>query len=588
MSENWECSGGKTGYVYLSGSQLPPPHSKWEEVVLPKGTLQIRSTAISWEDGSKHVRRKWVDLEKGDLFRLNYDLQFRPLYRLCGPAIAGCRPCMSASTNYNAMKAFCCRVMRRPAPPAPGIWRWIRKFVALLLPEHNTPPREMTIEEWLDSMPSDRKVPLRKAFELYKRTGWVKKYAEFHSFIKLELLPFFSKDELGIVPLTDMVDRLINAPHDVTHVIAGPRIKPYTAWLKKQWHHENFIFYGSTTPQKLQLWLDAVVESGNNLVFWSDYTMFDTSHNCATWDFMERFYNQHKHCEDFQKVLRAWRLPVGTLKDFKYRVLDPFNASGRDDTALANAILNGFAMVLSVSASWYGVALQDVQLHHILDIATHLRLSVCGDDALGFLPFRGIAHAEKFVETTRENIAKFGFKAKMFWSDRLEDAVYLGHRPLPFNGKWYWTKTIGRCLYKLGWQSAIKGDASAYFRGICEMHSVISPHVPIISDICKSWLAATDGAKTTKFVFDENKPWQRMGEVNPGRYFPDTLDACARAYTVRKYKGGYFENESHVTARQLTADAIRDCISYIRAQINGEPCVLDHWVLRHMVLVDEL
>ena len=232
---------------------VPRPPDKWEEVEIPRGTLQIRATERLWETGAQR-RAKWVDLEKGDLERLRLEVSTRPVARLVGPTISGAYPLVSATTNYNAMKAFCCRVLRRPPPPRGGLWRWAAQFRSLLLPGFpGNMPAEMSVPDWLASMPPERRVPLTQAYELYLRTGWTKKYEDFHSFVKTEFLPRNSKEPWGLAPLRDVVDRLINAPHDVTHVIAGPKIKPYTAWLKQQWHHENYIFYGSAIPSCVPL-----------------------------------------------------------------------------------------------------------------------------------------------------------------------------------------------------------------------------------------------------------------------------------------------------------------------------------------------
>lgn len=396
----------------------------------------------------------------------------------------------------------------------------------------------------------------------------------------------FEKNGLDLLPLRAMVDRLINAPHDVTHCIAGPKIKPYMAWLKSQWSYDSSLFYGGTTPDKLQAWLTRATSCGPKLVFWSDYSMFDASHNVDTWHFVEEFYQQHRHDVDFMRVLEVWRLPTGTIGDLRYqgRVM---NASGRDDTALANALLNGIAMMLSVTAAWFRKPLRDVRISDLEAIKSELLLSVCGDDALGFLPACDDARALEFITDARAHLTAFGFKAKMFCSSRFEDAVYLGHRPLPVNGLWYWSRTIGRCIYKLGWQLGTRGDPSAHFLGIAAMHSQCSSHVPVLSDICKTWLSTRKGAKINHWKPDPNKPWERMGLFGPENYADDTIEALARAYTVEKTA---LRGDLDLAGTIVTAASVRECINYVCEVVReaaGRPCVLDHWLLRHMVVVDE-
>lgn len=585
--EGHEVNSGLVGLIYSPGQQYPPPDSKLSTVSLKPGAVKIRAAATSLGIGTSRRRKRWIDLEVTDLSFLSQETPVPRLqYRLAGPAISGCYPMVSAPSNYNRFKALLCRVFRKPPPTNPYLWKWAGKFRHLLLPEYDFPPPEMTIADWIQSMPSRRRKALEEARRLYEHTGWTDKYVTFHAFIKEELLPGFRKERDFIAPLETMVDRLINAPHDVTHIIAGPKIKPYLCWLKKQWHWDNYLFYASVGPDKLQNWLDKVTSFGERLVFWSDYSMFDASHNAHTWDFVEHFYRQHFGDLDFLTVLAAWRAPGGKLGDLKYQA-GVMNASGRDDTALANAILNGFAMMLSVTAAWFKIPLTKVTVGHIYRISSDLQLAVCGDDALGFLPWIGFDEALGFVERARAHLTSFGFSAKMFCSNRFEDAVFLAHRPLPVGGRYYWAKTLGRCLYKLGWQVGIKPDPAAEFNGVCQMYVNCASHVPILSDIAKTWLEARQGSKVNKWFADPERPWELMGTFGPDHYDDQTLDALARAYSLGRSR---IRSDLEVADTFVTRADILDCISHVTSVVRecgGRPCVLDHWLLAHMVAVDE-
>jgi hypothetical protein len=556
--------------------------------VLPPGALKIRASAAPEELRLRAgPRKKWIDLEKGDLEILRkVEVPHMWRGRAVGPVISGATPVVSAATNYNRMKAIICRMFAAPPPPQRGIWNWAAQFKREIWPEYDFPPSPMTDQEWLDSVPAARKRPLTEAMALWRLSGWSRKYETFHSFIKEEWLPGFRKEGNDLLPLREMVDRLINAPHDVTHCIAGPKIKPYMAWLKMQWSLDTHLFYGGTTPEKTQQWLHRATGDGPKLVFWSDYTMYDSSFNSDVWEFIEDFYSQHKDDAEFARVLECWRAPKGKLGDLKYqgRVM---NASGRDDTALANALLNGIAMLLSVTAAWYQKPLLEVAVEDIHRISTILLLSVCGDDALGFLPTCTHEKALDFIDRARSNLALMGFKAKMFCSFRFEDAVYLGHRPLPIGGRYYWSRTVGRALYKLGWQVRIRGDPSAHFMGIAKMHVECSGHVPILGDLCKAWVSARPHAKVNAWRPDDNKPWQQMGKLAPPAYDDSTIAAFASAYTVAKSD---LRGDLDLQDVCVTPAAVRECIAYVVAEVEkcrGRPCVLDHWLLRHMVLVDE-
>lgn len=590
-------AGGECGIVHLTPQVYPPPQKKVAGVIL-KGwasepppvngkriklpyNLKIRNSQLP----KAGCKKRWRDVEPGDLRRLERVVAAdRPIGRVVGPVISGCPAIITAKTDAVAVAAVACRMFRRPPPPKGGVWSFASTLLSSIVPEYSSPPPEMGLDEWLQSMPSHRRAALTIARDAWLKYGWSDKYKDFHSFIKEEFLPGFDKDSSGIIPLRTLVARLINAPHDVTHVIAGPKIKPYLTWLKQQWNYQTGLFYASTSPDKIQAWLARATSGPYSIVFWSDYSMFDSSHNEETWQLVESFYSQHGHDRDFQRVLRAWRAPSGTIGNLKYtgRVM---NASGRDDTALANAILNGVAMMLSVSSAWCAVPLRSTTRAHIERTTSELMLSVCGDDALGFMPDVSEERMLNFRDTCKKNLVDFGFDAKFYISRRFEDAVYLGHRPYLVGGMWYWGKTLGRCLYKLGYQRGIAGDARAYFKGICAMHRVCSAHVPILSDITEAYMARTTGAKVNPYVTDPNRPWEEMGKFGPGYYDYTTVCSVARAYTTGKQPGREAVDPNDVL---ITPQDIYELRDYVREHVRGSPCVLDHWLLRHMVWVDEL
>ncbi len=586
LQQGLETSSGLSGQVWMKRATLPPPVKKVERATLPEGAIKMRSDCAP-EAMRVRSNRKWVNVEKGDLETLarvsNDEALYR--YRVVGPVVSGAPVLVTAKNDLGACSALICRMFATPLVPLPGIWEFAKNFRSLLWPGYECPPKSMSTRDWLASMPAHRMRALTQAFELYSRTGWRKRYSEFSSFLKDEFLPGFAKEELALRQVAEVVPRLINAPHDVTHLIAGPKIKPFMGWLKEQWGYDNYIFYGSATPDKLQKWLDRFSTMGQRFYFWSDYSMFDASHNADTWDFVEHFYREHQHDQDFVRVLEAWRAPKGKLGNFKYtgRIM---NASGRDDTAYANAVLNGTAMVLSVTAAWCGKTLTTVTRSDVEEITSVLVLSVCGDDALGSLPYIGSERADRFLKDCKDNLAKFGFTAKMFGSYRLVDAVYLGHRPYCVAGRWFWGKTLGRALYKLGYQRSLVGDGCAFFNGIVQMHLTCSRHVPILGDIARIWWARTEGQKVTSWVPDPNKPWENMGLFGPDHYDQSTLDALAQAYTVDSTVFRTDLKET-LTDVEVKAEDFIELLQELERVLIGLPCVVDHWLLRHMVLVDE-
>lgn len=567
------------GFVNIRGETYPPPQDKLSSVVLKPGSVQARTTLMPWSRSGK----KWTNVETDDLAKL-YKLTKEPKWeaRAVGPILGCCRPMVSAVNEHNALKALLCRVFRDPGvQPEPGIWEWSKQFRSVLLPTLPRDVKVMDFEDWISTFEPRRKRLLRQAAEEYQRYGFLPKHKKFTAFVKQELLPSFQKTEHGLQNLESMVDRLIQAPHDVTHVIAGPFLRSFLKELKKQWDVDGPVFYASTTPVTLQAWLEQCTKDDVPLtVFWADYTMFDVTHNDDTWKFMRWLYNKETDTE-FRKVMDAWQRPRGSIKGFRYRG-PAMNASGRDDTALANAILNGFAMSLSAAAAYLGCdlwALTPASVQRCLGV---IKLAVCGDDSLGWAPAMSEEERYAFLQRLRTNIARFGFKAKAFASDRPEDGVFLAHRPLKVNGRYVWSRTLGRCLYKLGWQVGVYNgtDSSAWMHGVFDMHRRISSHVPVLSDIVDAYMADAAGRAKTPCADEWRQNFTGVGE----RYDESTIVSLAAAYTHSPHLCRGDLNRRHTV---VTVDWVKDLIAYVREAVKAQVTVLDHPLLELMVELDE-
>lgn len=553
------------GPVSLKGVNYFPPPAKMNAVPVLQGRVTVKRG------------KRWVSMEKEDLARMSAFGTTRARAALAGMAVSGAIPCVSDTTERNAFKALLVRVFGRPAHQAQDVaWGVARRFRSLLLPDFHTDI--MDDETWIRSCDPKRRKPMRKAMEEYHRYGWRAKNARFKAFVKEELMPDFAKKNCEPIPLGGMVDRLIQAPHDVTHYIAGPALKPLIPALKERWGPDNRIFYASTKLSKIQGWLDARLEEGQGgfLSFASDFSKFDNSHSRESWRFMEEIYWQ-AGCymrQDFWRVMRAWRRPAGVITGkrwaIKYRG-DVMNASGRDDTSLANGTLNGFASYLSAVAAYLRVPLEDLRPGDL--ITTPLKLAVCGDDSLGFLPEMPLGRVPEFRARFSANLARFGFDAgqdKIVTTNQPEDLVFLGMRPYPVGGRWLWGRTIGRAVYKLGWTLKPGANLRAWWKGICEQLLYTCKHVPILCDIARAGMAASAGGKITWYKPSlgelEVRPWLEREDPAPP-YDRSTISMVAKLY-------GYPET------------AVLDLIARIRS-LNNFPCVLSDPLLWRMVCYDD-
>lgn len=557
------------GTVWVRGEQFEPPAAKMATVVLEHVQISDQKARVPTDGSMKWRKMELADLEKLKLYSQG-EQKFR--FALSGIGISGARPMVSALTPYVAAKALACRVYRMPRlkewgrGPLPGIWDFAQTFVGELLPDFRC--QAMSVPEWLSTMPARRKKPLMRAWERYNRTGWSSGFAKFSSFVKTEFLPGFAKRRGELVRLQSMVDRLIQGPADETHIIAGPYLKPLVKQLKKLWTYDSPIFYGSCGPEALHKFLQESLVDSEHHYFWCDFTMFDNTHSDDSWNFMEQLYYDAGITDiDFWKVMDAWRRPSGRIGPCKYlaRVM---NASGRDDTALANGVLNGFATYLSACAAWLEKEVLELSILDLRRCSKVIKLSVCGDDSIGSLPPMTEEKANDFARRMAANIALFGFEAKLEHSPSLHKAVYLGMRPYPVNGQWFWGKTIGRAIYKLGWTMLEPGrDVMAHITGVADMHMLCSLHVPILSDMARKIVELRAGAKRTPVVKDENRPWEwTLSGSLP--YARDTLGHVAEVYGLT------------VSDVELAIDNIRS--------IERLPCVLDCPILRWMIYCDDL
>jgi hypothetical protein len=572
------------------GETYPPKKSKWDKVQYAQERVVVDRVMLTARNQFGMMPKQTTPFVKEDLPGLPAPPSRKWTHALAGIGCSGARPMMSANNPYVQGKALLGRVFlkQEKAPwgrgPQPGLWKWAEKFVDVLLPEFRA--ARMDFEEWLDSMPGRRRKALRVAAVKYHRTGFKGSYRKFKAFVKAELLPGFAKRGGHLDRLLEMLDRLIQGPNDVTHCIAGPYLKPLVHRLKEVWGPEDPIFYGSACPEALHQFLQRLI-AGAGVFFWCDFSMFDCTHSKESWAFMRHLYKRAGISDpEFWRVMDAWEQPQGSIGPFKYRART-MNASGRDDTALANGILNGFATYLSACAAYLAKPLLELTLEDVRACKPVMMLSVCGDDSIGKLPLISNDRRAQFAEDMAVNIRMFGFEAKLCMSDNILDAVYLGMRPLPAAGGTYWARTIGRATFKMGWVKEDPGrDVMAHVTGIADMHARCSAHVPILADLANKIVELRAGAKRTPVELDPNRPWEwthnsRLGDAVV-KYDLETIAAVARTYTSRSSELNLKEADQVVTI----ADVL-DLISTIR-RVEKLPCVVDHWLWRRMVLLDDL
>lgn len=550
---------GPCGAIALRGVAHPPPPSKW------CGFRPLDGRVIVGVNGVKY--QATPDLLS--LLDVNDNGSTRAL--LVGASVAGAIVAVSTICLYNAFKALLARGFRTPTHTAdPRTTEVLVSHIDLLLPGVTEYYLDMSFSEWIASVRPSRRKPLILAYELLEKFGWREAYRLFSSFVKSEKLVGFSKGEFGVEALESMIDRLINGPHDATHVIAGPLLKPALKAVKKVWNCDNHIFYAAVNPHQLDYWFNNRYRSGKVAIL-CDYRRYDNSHTDLTWDFIEELYRRlglfDKH-PLFAEVMRAWRAPEGTLRGkgweifFKAYVM---NASGRDDTGLANALLNGFAMYISLVASLHRLPPNEVSSHHLSEAVDIFDLSVMGDDSLILVDESYLDQG--FLSRLSDALAFFGLESELSIALDPFNMVYLGMRPYLVDGVWWWGKTIGRALFKWGWKLQPNNmDAPAWMTGVADHDVKTARHVPILFDLAEAYVASRVGSKRTPFTVDVCKPWTVGNPMAPD-YTEETIVYVAQGYGV-------------------SIQELQDCIRYIQG-VDTFPCIIDHPVLQAILMHDD-
>lgn len=423
--------------------------------------------------------------------------------------------------------------------------------------------------EWIKSMKGRRRRILVRADKELRERGELSPMVDLISpFGKTENLPFFSvKNGCVYGGVVEYVPRLIQAPHDETHLIAGPYLKELTHAVKSVLHCDNWLFYASVAPEKLDSWLRNSADAVS--YFWSDYSAFDATWSRHSWDMIETLYRKvlKDTTPEFWRVLDVWRTPHGKARCRKDECTieyqsDEANASGRDDTAVANALFNAIALAFSTTAALFNVAVGDVTEQQLLAASKLVRIAVVGDDSL--VAFQ--IDCRPIAAQIEKNLESFGLNVKANTSLNLWDVTFLGCMPYPAGGDLFWGPTIGRRMYKAFWKADRTGHLTSWARGVAQQLSM-NQHVPFLCEVGERVFQLTSGHPVSD-LSDQDKPW--TGRTLPTKRW----DASTVEWMSRRYPG--------FSPSMLGTD--------LRAlqSVDRLPCVMHSEVFSVCVTVDEL
>jgi len=233
--------------------------------------------------------------------------------------------------------------------------------------------------------------------------------------------------------------------------------------------------------------------------------MMDNSYSKECFDFLCTFYEilgfpsdgmLNKMWRSMGKVHGKARYGVSNVDNFRAGYV---NASGRDDTAVNNAVVNAWLIFVGVLAL-AGVrdeAVLTCDYALALRVFSEIKMGVVGDDLLGKLPERYRGSMDRFTAVASEA----GFSNKLQIKNSLLETIFLGCRPYPCATKdgseWRHSlrfgKQLGRSMYKMGWQRCPTVDRLAWGKGNAWASLIADPHVPILRAYCLSILRKTNG-----------------------------------------------------------------------------------------------
>lgn len=448
--------------------------------------------------------------------------------------------------------------------------------------------------EWLDGFPGPRRTALESA--LLEQMA--------NPRFNMHAYKTFVKREFG-VNTEPKNPRSICDLEAIAHYQLGRYMRPMTHSFKDFWNYHSSLFYASVCPEKLNAWLTALaphltgapIESDLNLraymrssrdhdmevmigelevhavpndvdyvFFMNDYSAMDNSYFTlpsleGPFDFLLSVYQRmglpsdSEYAEWFRELAHV----KGSMGDDRFDG-GIVNASGRDDTAINNAIVNMVISALTFVCFITGKSIPMLISDDFLVLET-ARIAIVGDDYFAGLPVR--ARALEYLQFHSDFAKQFGYTCKLTLTNNLSCGNFLAMRPYPvavkrhdqWTIKWRWGKILGRCLYKLGWQFRPRQNGLAHARGVAWANLVSMPWLPILRAVCYVTMMHTHDVKMTlpDEMWKYHLPSARM-DVAP----------CINTYMALFDQYG------------LTKAMIDELEDYIVSSVSGLPCILSH------------
>jgi hypothetical protein len=286
------------------------------------------------------------------------------------------------------------------------------------------------------------------------------------------------------------------------------------------------------------------------------------------------------------EALKEMRYPAGILAGkIKYKAGKVMNGSGRPDTSLLNIVNSMFCLMITITAVLYDTEPALVTVSQVRASLAVVKVIASGDDSVCVIPkcFGGVAISQERVEKLMSSyIAQFGFIAKVEPNPDFAHMVFLGCRPYPTQGQWYWGPTIGRRIVKHHFLHHCTQDPVAVLHGITDMEKVCYNHVPVLSDLARRCATLLETQKFTPFSEKDSMYKVKWVDFVDQSKKARVLGTEARAKTPR-YDGETLRHLADVY--RVSVEELEDLINYLQ-EVPSLPIVLCHPTLTTICAMD--
>lgn len=314
----------------------------------------------------------------------------------------------------------------------------------------------------------------------------------FTFFLKRELQPH-TCDDFG--NRASLNPRVICNPDAWTQIVLGPYLKALTENLHGLWHKSYpLTYFGGLIPGDANTWLNKNIEdwttfkSKYNVVIENDFSKFDCTYTKECFSFIMRVYEHwglDVNHPMIKHIFDGWMRPCGRFRSNLLVSGPVMNASGRSDTALMNALVNGIVQMASYAMAEQGVTRpKDLNYERTMQMLDLIKIGVLGDDSLTF--YREFPDIGTNVG---DNVARFGFEARDMKVHRTpEKAVFLAMRPYPVIDNTtgcrttIWGPTM-RKLNKVGISVDVQENPYEWLYQATIANLVTSYHVPFLKEV---------------------------------------------------------------------------------------------------------